>query len=205
MVDLAVITMVKDIVTILGVIGGFTYYVMTVRNAQHTRELTLKAQQQSAETRQAQLYMQIFNQWNEREFWEDYFSVMEAEFSNIEEYESIFDTPAKRAQVNHAGTLIEGVGSLLHKGLIDPVLVSDMLYSTSINFWNKMKPIMQQLRQSKNNPRFGEYTEYLLLKWKNLVHKYDQNLANNPSSFIPSLIQRITNFVLIRVSRCKIQ
>jgi len=34
MVDTAVLTMVKDIVTILGVIGGFTYYVMTVRASQ---------------------------------------------------------------------------------------------------------------------------------------------------------------------------
>jgi len=30
MIDPAVLTMVKDVVTILGVISGFTYYVMNV-------------------------------------------------------------------------------------------------------------------------------------------------------------------------------
>jgi len=155
------LSMVLDILTTVSIIIGVFYYIMTLQNSNRTQQLTLKAQEHATETRQAQLFMQIFNKWNEREFWEDYFIVMEADFSNIEEYQRIFDTPAKRAQVNHVGTLIEGVGSLLHKGLIDPVLVSDMLYSTSINFWYKMEPIMQHLRQSKNNPRFGEYSEYL--------------------------------------------
>ena len=40
MVDLAVLTMVRDIVAILGVIGGFTYYVMTVRTAQKNQQLS---------------------------------------------------------------------------------------------------------------------------------------------------------------------
>ena len=53
MVDQAVITMVRDIVTILGVIGGFTYYVMTVRATQRNQQLQL-------ETRRTQLFLQLY-------------------------------------------------------------------------------------------------------------------------------------------------
>jgi len=62
MVDLAALSMVRDIVTILGVVGGFTYYVMTVRATQRNQALSLKAQEQQLETRQAQFFMQIYSQ-----------------------------------------------------------------------------------------------------------------------------------------------
>jgi len=38
MVDLAVLTMVKDIVTIVGIISGVSYYIMSVRNQQRAQE-----------------------------------------------------------------------------------------------------------------------------------------------------------------------
>lgn len=43
MVDLTMLQVVRDLVAIFGVIAGFSYYVLTVRNAQRTRELALKA------------------------------------------------------------------------------------------------------------------------------------------------------------------
>jgi hypothetical protein len=45
------ISMVRDLVAIFGVLAGFTYYVLTVRNSQ-------KMQKMQLETRQAQLFMQ---------------------------------------------------------------------------------------------------------------------------------------------------
>jgi len=68
MVDPTVLTMVRDIVAILGVIGGFTYYVMTVRSSQRNQTLSLKAQEQALETRQAQLFMYIYDKWSSREY-----------------------------------------------------------------------------------------------------------------------------------------
>ena len=57
---------------IFGVLAGFTYYVITVRNAQRVRELTLKAQEQSLETRQTQLFMQIYSEISSKDFQADF-------------------------------------------------------------------------------------------------------------------------------------
>ena len=175
MVDTAVLTMVRDIVAILGVVGGFTYYVMTVRASQRTQQLTLKAQEltqktqeQALETRQAQLFMQLFSQWNRKDFLEGYLIIMEAEFTNVEEFEKIFDTPIKQAQIGHVYFMLEGVGSLLHKEMIDPILVSDMFWSISIRYWEKMKPIIISQRKNTGNPRLGEYVEYLASEMEKL-------------------------------------
>ena len=47
------ISMVRDLVAIFGVIAGFSYYVLVVRNAQRTREMSLEAQK-------TQIFLQIY-------------------------------------------------------------------------------------------------------------------------------------------------
>ena len=64
--------------------------------------------------------------------------------------------------------MLEGVGSLLHKGMIDPILVSDIFYSTAITYWNKMKAIIIHMRKITGNPRYGEYVEYLASEMEKL-------------------------------------
>jgi len=112
------LTLVKDIVTIVGVIAGFTYYVLTV-------QATRKNQKHQLETRQAQLFMQIFSLWNNKDFWRDYNDIMNADDPTPDQYTNRYDDPEMRAKWLHVGGLFEGVGSLLHKGFINPVIVSD--------------------------------------------------------------------------------
>ena len=61
MIELSVI---RDLVAIFGVIAGFSYYVLTVRNAQRN-------QQHQLETRQAQLFMNVFNTFASKEYQKD--------------------------------------------------------------------------------------------------------------------------------------
>ena len=48
------------ILTGLGLTASIVYYANILNNANKTRELQLKAQEHATETRQAQLYMQLF-------------------------------------------------------------------------------------------------------------------------------------------------
>jgi len=63
-VDPVTLQMVRDVVAIFGVIAGFTYYVLTVRSSQRT-------QRQQLETRQAQLFMQLYRLYDTKDFMED--------------------------------------------------------------------------------------------------------------------------------------
>jgi hypothetical protein len=57
MVDISY-QMVLSTLQTAGILVGIFYYIFTLRNAQHTRELQLRAQEQAADTQKAQLLMQ---------------------------------------------------------------------------------------------------------------------------------------------------
>ena len=75
--------LVLQIIQTVSLVVGIVYYLIIMRNSQRTRELTLrsqeltrKAQEQALETRQAQLFMQLYNRLNEGEFCESYGKVV---------------------------------------------------------------------------------------------------------------------------------
>ena len=167
--------MVRDLVAIFGVIAGFTYYVMTVRNAQRIRELTLKAQEQALETRQVQLFMQIFSRYQDPEFhhnaehemlqweWNDYEHFMEKYGrENNPEAWKIFDSTL---------TWLDGVGILVKRGHIDPELVNDTLFRLIERGWEKFGPIIKETRRRGNSPRAFASFEYLYSVTKPLNEK----------------------------------
>jgi len=126
MVDLEVISMVRDIVTILGVIGGFTYYVMTVRATQRN-------QKQQLETRQAQLFMNIYNQWTSginRNFSE----LRNWKWNNYDDYIKKYGDIESQNEVSNVGGYLEGIGVLVKENYV---------------------------RKRRNAPRIGSESEYL--------------------------------------------
>ncbi len=148
MVELATALMVIQTISLT---VGVIYYIITLQNSNRNQKHQL-------ETRQAQLFMQIFSIWNNKEFWEGHNTVMKSD-NTTQDYAKRFDNPEQFAHHWHVGTVFEGVGSLLHKGFINPVLVSDMLTSMSINYWEKVKPMVLEIR--KTMPKNMEYAEYL--------------------------------------------
>ena len=161
MVELSVI---RDLVTIFGVIGGFTYYALTVRNAQRTRELTLKAQEQAVETRQAQLLMQVYNKFDTPEKVHAFVEVFHWEFKDFEEYlEKYFrdSNPEAHNQVTSLITFSEGVGTLVKTGDLPIENVYTLMGGLTIHLWEKFEPIKEQMREHLNYPRWASETEYL--------------------------------------------
>ena len=69
MVDLSV---VRDLVTIFGVIAGFSYYVITVRNAQTARKY--------------QTLQQISNDYTTGESYKVFMDLMSASWTDLDEY-----------------------------------------------------------------------------------------------------------------------
>jgi len=86
MINPTTVSMIRDIVTIFGVIAGFSYYVLTVRNAQRNQALSLKAQEHATDTRQAQLLMQIVNQWSQPAMVDARDQFMRYELNSFEDY-----------------------------------------------------------------------------------------------------------------------
>jgi hypothetical protein len=67
--DLQTVTV---LITGISVIIAAVNSIFSSRRAEEQRALTLKTQQQALETRQAQLFMQIYNRWSTKEFADAY-------------------------------------------------------------------------------------------------------------------------------------
>ena len=112
------------VLTGLGLTASVLYYTMVLRNAN-------KTQQQQLETRQAQLFMQIYNKFSESDFMEKYEIVMRK--VTYESYEDYVEKYINKNQMNEnimVGSLLtyfEGIGVLLEDGLVDPEKIVRLL------------------------------------------------------------------------------
>jgi hypothetical protein len=165
MVDLAILQVVRDLVAIFGVIAGFTYYVLTVRNAQRTRELSLKAQEQALETRQTQLFMQIYQQLNSEESHKTVMELYNLEIKDYDEYLHKYDSsvnPAHYGKRAHIWYSYNTIGELLRMGIIElELLIRLQLDLPVILMWEKWEDIIRATRVRENIPDLWESFEYL--------------------------------------------
>jgi len=159
---------IRDLVAIFGVIAGFTYYVVTVRNSQRIQKMQL-------ETRQAQLFMQAYNTFIDREFqrsfqdivfqheWDDYDDFWEKYGPATNSEES-----SKRASVF---SYFEGLGVFVEQNLIDIELVSRLGSQNIILCWEKYSPLWEEYTKRTGSPYTYEYMEWLYNELKTKRHK----------------------------------
>jgi hypothetical protein len=152
MVDYGTISLVF---TGLGIIVAISYYTLTLRNANRTR--------------QAQLFMQIYNRFNTPEFVDQMYHLRfrwippqlddMSEFLTSEEYREDFNIVASTVY------FFEGIGVLVSKGLIDVELVDDLMSGPLTHIWERMLPLLDSLRDVLG-PQAGEWYEFLYDKVK---------------------------------------
>jgi len=139
------------ILTGLGLTASIIYYTSILRNANKTRE--------------AQLFMQIYSQWNSLEIQSLYGKVMNMHIENFDDYfEMIRNDVDYRNAVNVVGVFFEGLGVYVKRGLIDVSMVDDLMSEAIISFWRKTKPIIYETRIRINLPQYGEWIEYHIKK-----------------------------------------
>ncbi len=148
MVELSV---VRDLVAIFGVIAGFSYYVLVVRNAQRTREMALEAQK-------TQIFLQIYgtitpelidkvqemNTWN----WTDYDDFMVKYGDRWSDVESVLQR-------------YNGMGLLAKRNQVDLDHIYKLLILPIQGLWRNYEDIIQHRRELFEIPELYEGVEYL--------------------------------------------
>ena len=154
-------TDIQTILTYLTLISipiGVFYHIMTLRN-------TSKNQQMQLETRQAQLFMGLYQTFRSPEFVRNWDHVIwRLEFKDWEDAAEKLhpvNNPDERTIWFSVGMFFVGVGVLVKRGLIDLSLVDDLLGGMITHTWEKMGPIEVESRIRLNNPRAFEDFEYL--------------------------------------------
>ena len=99
------------VLTGIGIIASVLYYSSVLRNANKTRELQLKAQQQAEQTRQAQIFMQTHSRFQDPSFTKMYNEVMAREWDSLEEYREKYMSEGWDATILSVQSYFEGIGA----------------------------------------------------------------------------------------------
>ena len=142
------------VLTGIGIIVSILYYTSVLRNAN-------KTQQQQLETRQAQLFMQIINQFNQPSMVESRDFYFDMELTSFEDYTNMWLDPEKRKNHRLFGGFLEGIGVLVREDYLDIKVVAGLMGGTVKALWEKYQPYIIQYREERNSPRAWIEWEYL--------------------------------------------
>ena len=158
MVDILLMQTVSIAIASAGVFLAAIYYVLQLRH------------QTSA--KQVDLIMRIRSMWLDKEMVQSWETIRKTEFKNYDDYKE--KCPGEARQV--AG-FFDNLGLLLHRGLIDIGLVSE-LFLLEVP-WQKMKLFVEGGRERANEPRIYCNFEYLYNEVKKREQQLQQKGAKN--------------------------
>jgi hypothetical protein len=126
-----------------GVLAGVVYYILEIRH--------------QTKIRQMDLLMRLFSTFDSNEFQEEYIKFLNLEIMDYDDYVKTYGLKG----LFKIFPFFEAVGIMLNRKMVSLDLVEQM-YSQSIQImWEKSKPIQEGLRKKYNQPKWGEWFEYL--------------------------------------------
>lgn len=142
----------------LGLIASILYYTFTLQNAN-------KTQRQQLETRQTQLFMDLFQTVTTVEFNQRYQEMLGAEWTDYEDYLEKYGpikNPEAAARRFSTWQVYNGIGFLVMENYVDIEKV-ELLFGGSgpLMLWNKWEPIILELRLRLESPTFMVGFEHL--------------------------------------------
>jgi hypothetical protein len=165
------ITEISAIVAAAGVLVGVVYYVLDMRNQTRMRQTEI-------ETRQANLFMQIYAEYYKEDFLtnlnEVVFGWNYKDFDDFWQKYGPLANPIAFARYDAVGSYFKGIGVLLKKNLIDLNLVDELMGTSIRRFWEKFEPYIKEFRV-REWPRSMEGVEYLY----NELKKREQKLKKS--------------------------
>ena len=161
MVELELLQTASYLIAALSFTITCAYYIMNLKNTQKNMQMTL-------ETRQTQLFMQLFAQYNTKDFMNDFGKVAyQMEYKDLADWEKKY-TPTNSlehwASWGRVGRFFDGVGILVKRRLIDLDLVVEELREIILYSWDKMSPWVYEVRSVMKSERTWENFEFLAVE-----------------------------------------
>jgi hypothetical protein len=145
-----------------GVLVAAIYYIYTMRINQRTQQLALKAQQQNLETRQAQLFMGIYQSFYSKDFMDAEPLLNKIKFETADDYAELQKEGGKKYKAfGIFGYYYEGMGLLVRENLVDIRLVSQLMSGNVIWYWERFGQGVKDSRREFTWPRMAVEVEYL--------------------------------------------
>ena len=169
--------MVLSTIQTASLVIGIIYYITIMRNSQRNQELALKAQEQALETRQAQLFMELYNTWRAPEFRRNWYMIRHIwEWEDFDDFWEKYGPSDAELSAIRSSVLafFEGIGVLVKRGLIDMNLVVDLLYTGIKETWEKYEEIIYGWRTKAGIPHIWKNYEYLYNELMKYVEEHPE-------------------------------
>jgi hypothetical protein len=170
-----------------GLLVGIVYYITIMRNAQRSRDLTLKAQEQTHRTRESQLFMNIYNQsFANPEFIKSVKIIHQKipEIKNADDFTRAYDymnpnpeDPDFQDAWNYVSSVLEGIGVFVKEGLVDIRLIALTMMGMTQYTWSVVSPFVDELRASYGSIRWISEWEYLVNELEKYAIEHPELLA----------------------------
>lgn len=133
--------------------------------------LSLQSRKQELQTRQAELFMSLYNRWSSRVFRENTQDLLlNWTWADYDDFMAKYGPLSLRnlSRWTTVVTFFEGVGVLVEQDLIDLRLVDRLLRNSIVGVWEKLEPIIVEYRKNfsamhdmrKHYPQYDSF-EYL--------------------------------------------
>jgi uncharacterized membrane-anchored protein YhcB (DUF1043 family) len=145
------------VLTGIGIIVAIIYYTLTLRNANKTQQLQL-------ETRQAQLFMNIYKELLSEHEIRSFNLIMDMEYDDFEDFEEKYgreNNPEANELIMSHLLQMEGFGVLIKEGYVTIRLVALLTSGTIKIGWEKLRNYIYEMRKRYNWPRYSIEYEYL--------------------------------------------
>ena len=140
---------ISAVVAGVSVVVGVVFAIIQMRDAAKTRHTALIIQLNPALNVTANEVIDAISKvWN-------------LEFKDFEEYLKKYGDPLADKALYTVTAYYDGLGFLFHKRLIDVDTIEYLLGGTSTGVWEKVKPIVEGMRQRNNLPELYKWLEYL--------------------------------------------
>jgi len=144
-----VFTSISVFLAASGVIIAVIYYFFYLRNL--------------GRIRRSETFMNLFTHVNTDVFQDADTLLQYAEFSDYADFKKKYGPLSERKPIHRAIRLVaiyfEAIGMMMYRKLIDEQMVWDTFQIK--HRWEKIAPVIKQLRKELNEPRYMEWFEYL--------------------------------------------
>jgi hypothetical protein len=179
MVDFVEIGLILQTISVM---SAATATVIGVRSYINSNKRAEESRKRELETRQAQLFMQIYQSANSSEVNEAEFMLNGIEFKNLDEWnKAMKDKKMYKAFMIYGG-IFEGIGVLVRENLIEVRLPSLMMSGNIAWFWERYKTGILEIRDKLNWPRFLVEVEYLYGRVKEYEREHPELRIRSPST-----------------------
>ena len=131
---------------------------MTLRN-------TRKNQQLQLETRQDQLFMNLYKAWRSPDFHKQWHTIRRLEWRDYDDFSQRYGEKENDIEVilsyTSVMTFFDGIRVLVKNGLVDMNTVYDLLSTTVLWTWEQYEPIMRGDRENFQRPQMWDDFEFL--------------------------------------------